>query len=45
MSKTLSILQSDELLDNLSKNSVNITNRYWSQNFDKQLKDIFYSLQ
>jgi len=45
MSKTLSILQSDELLDKFSKNSVCITDRYWSQNFDKQLKDIFYSLQ
>lgn len=39
---TLSILQSHELQSKLSNNALNITNRYWIQNFVSQLDKIFY---
>ncbi len=43
--KTLSILQSTWLQQKLSINWLNIINRYWHHNFQRQLSDIFYSLQ
>lgn len=39
---TLSILQSQELQRKLWKNALNITTRYWYQNFVSQLDKIFY---
>lgn len=39
--KVLKIINDDELQLYLSKNCLDITNRYWTSNFDKQLSSIF----